>query len=199
MEEVAEASDDQATLANYLRCVAVTPTDGNGGVHQLCPQSEPEHRMRRRTQDGARRFEQQFEEAVNSRKLSVEHLFDASYQRIEGSHPSQYHTHYEAFTDQVAPSIQEPLLQSDGRVRGACLHARNGYRPTMNLSFSNPQGGDPSWNAKHARTETIITATPASTPLGTPMGSHGDLDGVGWPGIRSAVLTQTKGWQSSFQ
>jgi methyl-accepting chemotaxis protein len=31
------------------------------------------------------------------------------------------------------------------------VHDRNGFRATMNLAFSQPQGRDPAWNAKHAR------------------------------------------------
>jgi methyl-accepting chemotaxis protein len=60
-----------------------------------------------------------------------------------------------AFCDKHLPAVQEPLLHDHDEVVGACVHDRNGYRPTMNLCFSQPQGPDPAWNAKHARARSL--------------------------------------------
>ncbi len=164
-QQLAAAAGDQATIASYLRGMTVVSTTdsnstGEGGIrgasYQLCPDSELDMRMLRLTKEGTRRFEELFEGAITSGQLTLEDLFDEDYRLINGSNPSQYHTRYDAFADRVAPSVQEPILESDKLVRGSCLHDRNGYRPSMNLCFSQPQGPDPNWNAKYSRTKTII-------------------------------------------
>jgi methyl-accepting chemotaxis protein len=53
--------------------------------------------------------------------------------------------------ERVLPEFQEPVLEGYDAVGGACVHDRNGYRPYMNHAFSQAQGSDPAWNAKHAR------------------------------------------------
>ena len=164
-QELATAAGDQATIASYLRGMTVVSTTDNkstsegemrSGSYRLRPDSELDMHMLRLTKEGTRRFEELFEGAITSRQLTLEDLFDEDYRLIEGSNPSQYHTRYDAFADRVAPSVQEPILNSDELVRGSCLHDRNGYRPAMNLCFSQPQGDDPDWNAKYSRTKTII-------------------------------------------
>ena len=114
-------------------------------------------RMIRLTQDGGRRFQQLFEEAIVSGELTTQDLFDEDYQSVRGSNPEQFRTRHCEFTDRVAPQIQEPILDSDPAIRGSCLHDRNGHRPTMNSAFSQPQGPDPAWNAKHARSKGFAT------------------------------------------
>jgi methyl-accepting chemotaxis protein len=125
--------------------------------YRLVPESELDKRMLRLTQEGARRFEELFEEAVALGELTLEDLFDDNYQPILGSNPKQYRTRHCDFTDRVAPPVQEPILEADEVIGGCCLHDRNGYRPTMNLRFSEPQRDDPEWNAKHARAKTIVS------------------------------------------
>jgi len=113
-------------------------------------------RMIRVTREGARRFEEMFEEAVSG-ELTLGDLFDDDYQLVRGSNPEQYQTRACSFIESVAPLVQEPILEGDDAVRGSCLHDRNGHRPMMNLCFSRPQGPDPAWNAKHARSKGFAT------------------------------------------
>src|SRR3546814_9746239 len=56
-----------------------------------------------------------------------------------------------ALTDEVRPPIQEPALQFDERVVFCACVDVNGYLPTHNLKFGEPQGSDPVWNAAHCR------------------------------------------------
>ena len=78
-------------------------------------------------------------------------VFDEDYVPVAGSNPPQFMTRLVEFTDRHLPAIQEPILEEFPEVGGACVADRNGYRPTMNLAFSQPQRADAAWNAKHAR------------------------------------------------
>jgi methyl-accepting chemotaxis protein len=49
------------------------------------------------------------------------------------------------------PDIQEPVLTMDPRVVFCVAVDRNGYLPTHNRKFSQPQGADPTWNAANCR------------------------------------------------
>jgi methyl-accepting chemotaxis protein len=160
MESVTREADEQTNnlaqardRVNGLRRTAerVMLRTAGAGVDTL------DARMMRVTQDGARRMEEMFEDAVATGELTSADLFDDDYQLIRGSDPKQYRTRHCHLTDRIAPLVQEPILENDEVVRGSCLHDRNGHRPTMNLCFAQAQGSDPGWNAKHARTKTIAT------------------------------------------
>jgi methyl-accepting chemotaxis protein len=56
-----------------------------------------------------------------------------------------------ALTDEVLPAIQEPLLKFDERVVFCACVDVNGFLPTHNLKFGQPQGSDPVWNAANCR------------------------------------------------
>lgn len=109
--------------------------------------------MIRITRDGASKIQAMFEQAIASGRLTVDDLFDETYVPVPGSSPQQFRTRFDAFTDEMAPSVQEAVLESSDAIDGSCLHDRNGYRPTMNRKYAQPQGDDPAWNAKHARTK----------------------------------------------
>jgi methyl-accepting chemotaxis protein len=114
-------------------------------------------RMIRQTREGAEQFEQIFEQALASGELTVADLFDDDYKPIPRSNPEQFRTRHCALLERVAPVVQEPILEGDPAVRGACLHDRNGHRPMMNVCFSQPQRSDPAWNAQHARSKGFAT------------------------------------------
>src|SRR3546814_18455434 len=61
-----------------------------------------------------------------------------------------------ALTDEVLLPIQEPALQFDERVVFCACVDVNGYLPTHNLKFGEPQGSDPVWNAAHCRNRRIF-------------------------------------------
>lgn len=132
---------------NGLRSTAerVLRRTADAGVETL------DARMIRLTADGAARLAQLFEEGVASGEITMQDLFDDNYTPIPGSNPPQWRTAHCAFTERVAPLVQEPILEENPGVRGACLHDRKGFRPIMNLCFSQKQGPDPAWNAKYAR------------------------------------------------
>jgi methyl-accepting chemotaxis protein len=59
-------------------------------------------------------------------------------------------------TDALFPPVQEAALTMDARIVFCAAVDRNGYLPTHNAKFSQPQGADPVWNAAHARNRRIF-------------------------------------------
>jgi len=107
-------------------------------------------------QANATRISQIFAKAVESGRLSMPDLFDENYQSIPGSNPEQHMTRFTTLTDQVLPEIQEAVLTVDSRITFCCAVDRNGYLPTHNRKFSQPQGRDPVWNNANCRNRRIF-------------------------------------------
>lgn len=97
-----------------------------------------------------------FADAIATGKIGVADLFDELYQPIKGTDPGQVMTRFTAFTDQVLPALQEPVLDFDARITFCAAVDRNGYLPTHNAIYSQPQGSDPVWNAANCRNRRIF-------------------------------------------
>ncbi len=98
-----------------------------------------------------------FESAVHAGRIDMGALFDRQYQPIRGSDPVQYMTRFTEFTDLVLPSIQEKVAASDERVAFCAAVDNNGYLPTHNRKFSQPQRpGDIEWNTANCRNRRIF-------------------------------------------
>lgn len=108
-------------------------------------------------QSAASRIGAVFEAAIAARIVTPGDLFDETYRPIPGSDPQQVVTRFTALTDALLPEIQEPLLGLDERVVFCAAVDRNGYLPTHNRKFSQPQRpGDPVWNAANCRNRRIF-------------------------------------------
>jgi methyl-accepting chemotaxis protein len=107
-------------------------------------------------QDAAAKIVQAFEQAVAKGALSLADLFDEDYKPIAGTSPQQMMTRFVAFTDRGLPDIQEPILASDPKVVFCAALDRNGFLPTHNRKFSQPQGSDPAWNTANCRNRRIF-------------------------------------------
>ncbi len=107
--------------------------------------------------DAARRISALFEAAIAKGEISAADLFDRDYRPVPGTDPQQLLARFTAFTDQVLPPIQEPLLALDGRVAFCAAVDNNGYLPTHNLKFSRPPGADPVWNAANCRNRRLFS------------------------------------------
>ena len=92
-----------------------------------------------------------FEQAIASGQLSPTDLFDTNYQPIANTDPQQVSTRYLRFTDKHLPAIQEPVLKLNERITFCAAVDNNGYLPTHNLVYSQPQSDDPVWNAANCR------------------------------------------------
>jgi len=103
--------------------------------------------------EGASRIAQQFEQDIDQRRVSLEDLFDRSYQPIANTSPAKYQTRFDRYTDQVLPAIQEPLLSRHEGLVFAIACTPQGYVPTHNQAFSQPLTGDAAVDTVHNRTK----------------------------------------------
>ncbi len=105
----------------------------------------------------ARRVTERFEQAISTGELTEAALFDTDYRPIPDSDPQQVLTGFTGFTDAVLPALQDPLLRLDPRVVFCAAVDRNGYLPTHNPAFSQPQRkGETAWNTAHSRNRRIF-------------------------------------------
>ncbi len=102
-------------------------------------------------QDNARRIGALFEQALDRHEISAADLFDENYRPVPNTDPQQMMTKFVALTDRLLPAIQEPILDADPRIVFSAAVDRNGYLPTHNRKYSQPQGPDPAWNAGNCR------------------------------------------------
>ncbi len=97
-----------------------------------------------------------FEKAVAAGRITEAALFDRDYKPIPGSNPEQLMAGCVKLTDEVLPPIQEPLLDFDKKVVFCAAVDTNGFLPTHNLKFGQPQGDDPVWNAANCRNRRLF-------------------------------------------
>ncbi|MDF1854124.1 methyl-accepting chemotaxis protein [Pseudooceanicola sp.] len=97
-----------------------------------------------------------FEAGLTQGQISIADLFDTTYREIPGSDPRQHMARFNNFTDRVLPAIQEPALEFDKRVVFCAAVDRQGYLPTHNQKFAQPQGEDPAWNVANCRNRRIF-------------------------------------------
>jgi methyl-accepting chemotaxis protein len=98
-----------------------------------------------------------FETAVTTGTISMEALFDLNYQAVPDTNPVQHLTGFVELCDRALPAIQEPMLALDSRVVFCAAVDRNGYLPTHNRKFSQPQRpDDPAWNTANCRNRRIF-------------------------------------------
>ncbi len=96
-----------------------------------------------------------FEEAIRAGRISQADLFDQEYHPIPGTDPQQYETRYARLTDQLLTDLQDTLLTTHPDLAFCCTIDRNGYLPTHNRKYSQPQGKDPVWNNANSRNRRI--------------------------------------------
>ena len=104
----------------------------------------------------AGRISETFEKAIVTGAIRIEDLFDHDYRPIPDTDPEQVLTRFTRFTDEVLPAIQEPVLKRDPRIVFCAAVDVNGYLPTHNKVYSQPQGDDPVWNAANCRNRRIF-------------------------------------------
>ncbi|MGP0060895.1 MAG: methyl-accepting chemotaxis protein [Beijerinckiaceae bacterium] len=98
-----------------------------------------------------------FEQAITSRRLTMETLFDAEYELIEGTNPPQYRTRALEVLEDILPPLQEPLLHGDSRIVFVVAVDRNAWLPVHNSRYSHPQRpNDVGWNNANCRNRRIF-------------------------------------------
>ena len=107
--------------------------------------------------DAASQISRLFESAIAAGEISMQDLFDKDYRPIAGTQPQQVMARFVSLTDRLLPPIQEQMLTFSDKVVFCAAVDRNGYLPTHNRKFSQPQGTDPVWNAAHCRNRRIFS------------------------------------------
>ena len=109
-----------------------------------------------RVEAAAKRVGQVLEDAVRNGRIDAARLFSTQYEAISGSDPQQFQAPFTALTDGLLPPIQEEAL-SDPRVAFCAAIDRNGYLPTHNRKYSQPQRpGNTAWNLGNCRNRRIF-------------------------------------------
>jgi methyl-accepting chemotaxis protein len=104
----------------------------------------------------ASRIGELFEAALERGEVALADLFDEAYRPVPGSDPVQHMTRFVALTDRLLPPLQEELLTSNGRIVFCAAVDRNGFLPTHNRKYAQPQGRDPVWNNANCRNRRIF-------------------------------------------
>lgn len=111
----------------------------------------------RGAQQAASQVSRLLEDAVRTGALGMAQLFDEHYRPVEGSSPQQHTTAFCALTDRLFPQVQEKLLELSGKVVFCIAVDRNGYVPTHNRRYCQPQrAGDTAWNTANSRWRRIF-------------------------------------------
>ncbi len=99
-----------------------------------------------------------FSEALRNGMISEQQLFDTQYREIDNTDPKQVLAGFTHFTDRVLPGLQNPMLGLSDKVVFCAAVDKNGYLPTHNPQFSQPQKrNDPAWNAQNCRNRRIFS------------------------------------------
>jgi methyl-accepting chemotaxis protein len=98
-----------------------------------------------------------FDDAVRRGELKIDDLMKPRYQLIEGTDPKQFTAAFLKFTDTHFAPLQEGTLGKDQHIVFVASVDQNGYLPTHNKVFSQPQRpNDPVWNMGNARNRRIF-------------------------------------------
>ncbi len=118
--------------------------------------------------DAANRVGRAFEAQIDKGAATLDDFLDDSYQPIAGSNPAQLMTRFVTVCDRVLPEIQEPMLDVHPGVVFCAAVDRNGFLPTHNRKYSQPQGKDPVWNTPTAAIAGCSTTARGRGPGPTP-------------------------------
>lgn len=153
-------SDIEALDSRLSRILAQAQVDNDGKGREEgaagVPAEEADAPFIALVQDCAGKIAEAFEAAVDTGEISLDDLFDEDYRPVADTNPVQLTSRFVALTDRLLPELQEPLLVEGERVVFAVAVDRNGYLPTHNIKFSQPQGKDQEWNNANSRNRRIF-------------------------------------------
>lgn len=111
----------------------------------------------RGAQEAAAEIAALLEQAVQAGQIRQDQLFDERYQPIAGTQPQQHLAPFCELADRLFPAVQERLLSLSDKVVYCIAVDRNGYVPTHNRQYCQPQRpGDVVWNTAHSRYRRIF-------------------------------------------
>ncbi|MDB5653938.1 MAG: chemotaxis protein, partial [Tardiphaga sp.] len=98
-----------------------------------------------------------FADAIASRTILIDDMFDDTYVEIADSNPVQVRTKILPWADRALPQFQDTLLAQDKRMAFCAAIDRNGYLPVHNSIYSKPQRpGDVAFNTANSRNRRIF-------------------------------------------
>lgn len=111
--------------------------------------------------------QQVFQQAVAQGRLRRDDLMSRHYEPIPGTNPPKFRSRFDAFTDQVLPTIQEQVLRDHPAIVFAICTDKGGYVPTHNDKFAKPPTGNYEVDLVQSRSKRIF-----SDRTGSRCGSH---------------------------
>ncbi|MDI9244811.1 methyl-accepting chemotaxis protein [Marinobacter sp. CHS3-4] len=97
-----------------------------------------------------------FETAIESGEITERDLFDDSRTPIPNTHPQQYSSRFDDFTDHRLPEIQEAVKRFHPSMVFAISTRPDGYVPTHNKEFANRPVGDPEVDLVKSRSKRLF-------------------------------------------
>ncbi len=148
----------QSDGAAHVRFMNLSEGDSRKLRNHLFETRSRDQTMADICRNGARQIEAAFTEAVRSNRITLADLFDDTYVEVPYTDPLQHITRFTDLTDALLPPIQDQILTADQHIVFSAAVDRNGYLPTHNAQYSQPQRPDqPDWNAAHCRNRRIFT------------------------------------------
>ena len=107
-------------------------------------------------QEAAGQISKLLDDSVRTQTISMADLFDEQYRAIPNTNPQQHATRFIELTDRLFPQVQERMLGLSPKVVFCVAIDRNGYIPTHNKKYCNPQRGDVAWDTANSRYRRIF-------------------------------------------
>ncbi|MCP3750834.1 methyl-accepting chemotaxis protein [Pseudomonas sp. SBB6] len=158
-EAVARMRSDLQVSDQQTQCLAQAAVQLEGQAESISERlaevglDDYHQRVYDLARQGAQQIGAQFENDIAQGRISLEDLFDRHYQQLPGTSPARYRTRFDQYTDQVLPTIQEPLLKQHEGLVFAIACTQQGYVPTHNNAFNQPLTGDQALDTAHNRSK----------------------------------------------
>ncbi|MDP2698797.1 methyl-accepting chemotaxis protein [Thalassospira sp.] len=144
-------------LGSHIQFDELTPEVTNVIKGLLAKTREHDSKIAELGKPLADRMGKLLEEAVRNGTLAMNDLMGPVYTPIEGTDPQQFLTPFVAFTDQNFTPLQEAILEKDSKIVFAAGVDRNGFLPTHNKKYSQPQRpGETAWNTGNCRNRRVF-------------------------------------------
>lgn len=94
------------------------------------------------------------EQALATRRITMEALFSTDYTPISNTWPQKYATPFDKLFDELISPLQEEIIGRDSGIFFAiCADSASGYVPSHNLRYSKPLTGDRTTDMRDNRTK----------------------------------------------
>ncbi len=153
------------TLATFgLLCAALTPTGARAQAQAHVKSAATTSAESLNTQerellalanDLAKRCAATLEKWTASKEITEEKLFGALYYPMPNASPPRYSTDWDLLSDRDVLALEEAVLSKSSSILFAILIDRNGYVPTHNQRFAQPQTGNRAVDLVNSRTKMI--------------------------------------------